>query len=61
MTVEDDGIGLPSAEPGTGAQSLGILGMKERAEALGGNVDVALRVPCGTKVVLRLPLRGGVS
>ena len=58
MTIEDDGVGLPDEAPGGAAgerQAFGILGMQERAEALGGRVDVARREPRGTRVALWLP------
>lgn len=61
MTVDDDGVGLPSTDPGGGRQALGILGMQERAEALGGHLEVGPRTPRGTRVLLRLPLNGGAS
>jgi signal transduction histidine kinase len=59
-TVEDDGVGLPD-ESFSGAhrrQALGILGMQERAGALGGRLEVTRRQPHGTQVVLWLPLDG---
>jgi signal transduction histidine kinase len=59
MTIEDDGIGLPAEALGgaaEGRQAFGILGMQERAEALGGRLDVTRREPGGTRVTLWLPL-----
>jgi len=59
MTIEDDGVGLPEEMTGGmagGQQALGILGMQERADALGGHLEVARRQPCGTRVALWLPL-----
>jgi signal transduction histidine kinase len=59
-TVEDDGVGLPdgSFSGSDGRQALGILGMQERAGALGGRLEVTRRQPRGTGVVLWLPLDG---
>jgi len=54
LRVEDDGRGLPEA-PGEGRQSLGILGMRERALALGGEVRVEPAAGGGTVVEVRLP------
>jgi len=56
--VEDDGVGLPdqSANDPNGPQPLGILGMQERADALGGRLEVTHRQPRGTRVALWLPL-----
>lgn len=64
MTIEDDGVGLPDEAPGgaaDGRQAFGILGMQERAEALGGRLDVTRRIPGGTRVALMLPLDGGTG
>ena len=55
IEVEDDGRGLPAGAPrGTGLES-----MRERATELGGEVMVEPRSSGGTRVVARLPLRGG--
>jgi signal transduction histidine kinase len=51
-TVEDDGVGLAE---GHAAQGWGILGMQERAAALGGTVEVTRREPYGVRVSLWLP------
>ena len=61
VTIEDDGIGMPDKNLSSpdGRQALGILGMQERAGALGGRLHVARRHPQGTRVVLWLPLDGG--
>jgi signal transduction histidine kinase len=59
MTIEDDGVGLPNeALDGAagGRRAFGILGMQERAEALGGRLEVTRREPSGTRVALWLPL-----
>jgi signal transduction histidine kinase len=60
VTVEDDGVGLPDEgySNAYGRQPLGILGMQERADALGGRLEVARRRPHGTWVELWLPLDG---
>jgi signal transduction histidine kinase len=42
--------------PGTGEHGFGILGMQERAEALGGKLVVAQREAGGTVVSLTLPI-----
>ncbi len=59
VLVEDDGVG-PAGSPdlsasSNGYQGMGILGMQERAAALGGKVTIAPRRPRGTQVRLRLP------
>jgi signal transduction histidine kinase len=54
VEVEDDGVaGAPASTP-----SFGILGMRERAAALGGELDVGPRPEGGFRVRATLPLRG---
>ncbi|MCC6464665.1 MAG: HAMP domain-containing protein [Planctomycetes bacterium] len=52
LAVRDDGAGMPAI---TGAQSLGLLGMKERATLVGGTFRVQSRPGGGTCVMVRLP------
>ena len=60
LLVEDDGLGLGQASTGeTGYQGMGILGMQERAAAMGGSVTVGPREPRGTRVLVRLPVVSG--
>ena len=54
VTVEDDGTGLPGKDR-LDLGGLGILGMQERADALGGHLEVSCRHPNGTRVALWLP------
>ncbi len=54
-TVSDDGAGIAPPEQRR-AGSLGLLGMRERAHALGGTFDVAPLSAGGTRVTVRLPL-----
>jgi two-component system sensor histidine kinase UhpB len=57
LTVADDGRGLPAVL--TGSQgSLGLLGMQERARALGGEVLVGPGERGGTLVTARIPRAG---
>ncbi len=53
VEVEDDGTGTPGT-PGNG-----ILGMRERARALGGSLTAEPRPDGGFRVCARLPLRPG--
>jgi PAS domain S-box-containing protein len=55
LTVEDDGRGLPESGDSP-RRSLGILGMRERARALGGDVTVTSSPGDGTKVTARIPV-----
>lgn len=54
ILVEDDGAGLP-AEPPAGAH-YGVQIMRERAQRLGGRLDVGAREGGGTRVRLAFPL-----
>jgi signal transduction histidine kinase len=54
LVVKDDGKGFRESEV---ANSLGILGMKERAQACGGNLQVSSSPGKGTTVSVRVPVR----
>lgn len=54
LTVDDDGMGLAAERPAGG----GIRGMRERAELVGGTLDVGPRPGGGTRVVATLPWEG---
>jgi signal transduction histidine kinase len=55
LDVIDDGIGIdPRAAAG---QSLGLLGMRERAEVLGGSLTIGPGASAGTRLSLKLPVR----
>ncbi|MBP7745534.1 MAG: PAS domain S-box protein [Phycisphaerae bacterium] len=55
MTVTDDGIGL-TAPQAAGAESHGLVGMRERALRWGGQLDVRNSPGGGALVRLRMPL-----
>jgi PAS domain S-box-containing protein len=54
LVVQDDGKGFRASEA---AGSLGVLGMKERAKACGGDVQVSSSPGKGTTVTVRVPVR----
>jgi signal transduction histidine kinase len=54
LQIEDDGCGIDTAAI-TDATSLGLLGMRERASVLGGELAVGPTPQGGTRVTLRLP------
>lgn len=57
LTVCDDGRGFaPAPEPPAAPGGLGLVGMRERAESLGGLFKVVSAPGEGTRVVARLPL-----
>lgn len=52
LRVQDDGIGIPRDR----GPSLGLLGITERARAVGGSVDITqTATPSGTRAVVRVP------
>ena len=56
VTVSDNGIGFTPAAPGrTGVPRFGLATMHERAESVGGNVEIRSRPGAGTTVHARLP------
>ncbi|WP_033534717.1 PAS domain-containing sensor histidine kinase [Bordetella trematum] len=59
LTVRDDGVGLPQAQPRPG--SYGLMGMRERARLLGGTLALEPAPDGGTCLRLRLPDRPAPS
>jgi signal transduction histidine kinase len=55
MEIIDNGIGLPH-DYSEKSQSLGILGMKERAQILGGTIDFISAEDWGTAVIVNIPI-----
>ena len=53
MVVEDDGRGVDPAIPRSG---LGLIGLRERVEALGGRFDIDGEPGTGTRVFAAIPL-----
>lgn len=53
LTVDDDGVGLP---PNAGDGRYGLVGMRERAAALGGTCAIAARAGGGTRVRVCVPI-----
>ncbi len=56
LVVEDDGIGFSEARLSNSLESLGVLGMKERAQFCGGDVRISSSPGNGTTVTVRVPL-----
>lgn len=60
LVVRDDGVGFTPQEPGAPAEKhLGLLGMQERAQLVGGDVRIESQPGTGTTVRARFPLRDG--
>jgi PAS domain S-box-containing protein len=57
LKVEDDGVGISSARLAE-RHSLGLLGMRERVAAFGGEIELAGMPGQGTAVVVRMPVSG---
>jgi PAS domain S-box-containing protein len=60
LAVSDDGKGIDPKKTAA-SKSLGILGMIERAQALGGALSVQAAKPRGTRVTLSVPLERRTS
>ena len=60
VDIEDDGVGFDLAEvggPAASGRGLGILGMHERMELIGGIAKVTSSPDGGTRVTLRVPVK----
>ena len=55
VIVEDDGIGF-NVDASAGERQLGLLGMRERAELLGGTLTIESTPQQGTSVFIEIPL-----
>jgi signal transduction histidine kinase len=59
-SIEDDGVGFETADapaaPKASRTHWGLVGMRERIEALGGTFAIESRAGEGTSILLRLPL-----
>jgi signal transduction histidine kinase len=56
LYIRDNGVGIRH-DALAGARSLGLLGMRERARSLGGNVQIKGKPGHGTILAMTLPLR----
>jgi signal transduction histidine kinase len=54
LTVRDDGIGFDPDSPEVRSKRLGLTSMEERAEALGGTLEIESRAGAGTTVRLEV-------
>ncbi|TDC83295.1 sensor histidine kinase [Micromonospora sp. KC606] len=55
LTVADDGRGLPAAQAGATVEGLGLLGMRERVQQLGGQISIDSRPGAGTVITVTIP------
>lgn len=56
IAVKDDGNGF---DPDSVTDGRGLLGMRERIELLGGEIEVTSESGAGTKITARIPIRAG--
>lgn len=57
MTIADDGVGIEGATPGRGRNrpGLGMVTMRERIQAVGGEFDIGAGPQGGTRIKVRVP------
>jgi two-component system sensor histidine kinase NreB len=56
VTIVDDGVGFDPVYVENTGTGLGLFGMKERAQLLGGSVDIRSNVGEGTTLFVKIPL-----
>ena len=56
ISIEDDGVGFEPATVFAAGNSVGLPGMRERAELLGGELKVESAVGHGTRLTVTLPV-----
>ena len=61
LEITDDGIGIAPQLLDGGIASLGLVGMRERALAAGGELCISGRPTLGTTVLLKVPLRPNLA
>ena len=59
LIVEDDGRGFRLADTRADAASLGLVGMRERAEMIGGRMHIETAPGEGTSLFVYVPIRQG--
>jgi signal transduction histidine kinase len=62
IEIEDQGAGFDQdTDRGRGLQGLGLISMRERADLVGGSIDVWSRPGSGTRVQVKVPVPGGTN
>lgn len=60
LSVEDDGVGFSqNGEEGLNRKGLGLIGMQERLNALGGGFEIQTETGKGTRIIASIPWEGG--
>lgn len=57
LTIADDGVGI-EIDKLNSIKSLGLIGMRERMNLVGGNIKIAPNKPKGTKISVTIPITG---
>jgi PAS domain S-box-containing protein len=55
LAIHDDGVGLGPRDLPDNRPGYGLIGMRERAEAVGGTLEVASEAGTGTHIIVRVP------
>ena len=58
LSIRDDGRGFDSQGAGNGHTHFGLIGMRERAERIGGTLSIHSTRGSGTEVVADVPVDG---
>jgi glucose-6-phosphate-specific signal transduction histidine kinase len=56
MKIEDKGQGFAPNTPNADRKGLGIVGMQERVDILGGTFDLASELGKGTRITISVPI-----
>jgi len=58
--IRDDGVGFDTkmTKPATGERGFGLIGIRERADSLGGALEIISAAGAGTELVVSIPLEG---
>ncbi|MGL4396999.1 MAG: sensor histidine kinase, partial [Hyphomicrobium sp.] len=59
LEVADQGPGMAEPAAPSSGQRLGLIGLRERIEALGGCLKIASNGACGTRLTAHIPLMDG--
>lgn len=60
VVVDDDGVGFEPNKVLNGKRGLGIMGMRERAELLGGKLEISSQLGNGTQIHLVIPVENRI-
>lgn len=56
LIIEDDGTGFNPQNKKTRSKGIGLIGMQERAQLIGGNIEIESKPKHGTTVYVRVPI-----